>query len=344
MNKKFIIKLFISAAIITCYVACDGGKNKPVTNENKNQIQEINYLSSWSDSTRQLIETWMKMVTDTNASTYIPVTDRIAVFDNDGTLWPEQPVPNQFIFAMDNLKELSSGHPEFKKDPLMNDLLNGNMASLKRAGIPGLLKLIDVTHNNQTEKEFRNSVLNWIDTAKDQRFGRLYKKIVYQPMIELLNYLRANDFKTFIVSGGGADFMRPWAEDTYGIPPYQVIGSYGEVAYDVANGNPRIKKLSGAPFIDDKEGKPVAIHRFIGKVPVFCAGNSDGDQAMLQYTGGSRYKSFGLILHHTDSVREYKYDLKTLSGHLETTLIEAKEKNWLVVDMEKDFKKIFAFE
>ena len=163
-------------------------------------------------------------------------------------------------------------------------------------------------------------------------------------MVELLNSLRANDFKTFIVSGGGADFMRPWCEEAYGIPPYQVIGSYGELRYDVVDGKPVITKVAGEPFIDDKTGKPLAIHRFIGKVPVFCAGNSDGDQAMMQYTSSSKYKSLCLIVHHTDSVREYRYDLKTLSGHLETTLVEAKEKNWLVVDMKNDFNRIFLFD
>jgi hypothetical protein len=213
-----------------------------------------------------------------------------------------------------------------------------------KAGVPGLLKLIDASHNNQTEAEFTRALKNWMATAKDKKFDKPYNEVIYQPMVELLDYLRDNNFKTFIVSGGGADFMRPWTEETYGIPPYQVIGSYGEVKYEVVDGKPVITKISGTPYVDDKAGKPMAIHRFIGKVPVFCAGNSDGDQAMMQYTSGSKYKSFCVILHHTDSVREYQYDLKTLSGHLETALVEAKEKNWLVVDMKKDFKKIFAFE
>jgi hypothetical protein len=163
-------------------------------------------------------------------------------------------------------------------------------------------------------------------------------------MLELLDYLRAHGFKTFIVSGGGADFMRVWTEEVYGIAPYEVVGSYGELAYEVKNGKPVITKVQGDLYIDDKAGKPVAIHRFIGKVPVFCGGNSDGDQAMMQYTSGSPYKSLCVLLHHTDAAREYEYDLKTLSGHLESALVEAKEKNWLVVDMKTDLKRIFDFE
>ena len=255
-----------------------------------------------------------------------------------------QHFPNQLMFAIDNLRALALTHPEFQKDAVLKGVLDGDIGLLKKAGIPGLLKLINASHNNQTEAAFSRAVLNWADTAKDKKFGKLYKEVIYQPMVELLNYLRAHDFKTFIVSGGGADFMRPWCEEAYGIPPYQVIGSYGELRYDVVDGKPVITKVAGEPFIDDKTGKPLAIHRFIGKVPVFCAGNSDGDQAMMQYTSSSKYKSLCLIVHHTDSVREYRYDLKTLSGHLETTLVEAKEKNWLVVDMKNDFNRIFLFD
>lgn len=308
-------------------------------------VQTSDPLPSWNDGAKKqsIIDFVKNSVLEGNAD-FIPVADRIAVFDNDGTLWPEQPVPNQLIFAIDNLRKLAESHPEFKKDEVLNGLLNDDLGPLKKSGIPGLLKLINASHNNQTETEFANSVKAWADTAKDEKFGKLYKEIVYQPMVELLEYLRDNEYKTFIVSGGGADFMRPWCEEAYGIPPYQVIGSYGEVKYEVLDGKPVITKIAGSPFVDDKSGKPIAIHRFIGKVPVFCGGNSDGDQAMMQYTTGSKYRSMCIILHHTDSLREYKYDVKTLSGHLETALVEAKEKNWLVVDMKNDFKKIFSFE
>ena len=301
-------------------------------------------LGSWNDAPRQRIESWVKEVTDSTSPKFIPIADRIAVFDNDGTLWPEQPVPTQAIFAIDNLKAISPSHPEFQKDPVLGGILMGDLGPMKKQGVKGLLKLINASHNGQSEEMFNSAVRNWIDTARDTKFGRLYKEIIYQPMVELLSYLRANEFKTFIVSGGGADFMRVWSEEVYGIPPYQVIGSYGDLKYEVRDGKPIITKLSGEVYVDDKEGKPLAIHRFIGKVPVFCGGNSDGDQAMMQYTQGSKYVSLNLIVHHTDSTREFKYDVKTLSGHLESAMIEAKEKNWLVVDMATDWKKVFAFQ
>jgi phosphoglycolate phosphatase-like HAD superfamily hydrolase len=303
-----------------------------------------NALPSWADTPANRIISWVKLVTDTSSPDFIPIADRIAVFDNDGTLWPEQPVPNQAAFAFSNLRALAPKHPEWQKDPVLNGILKGDLDPMEKAGAKGLLKVLNASHTGQTEEAFNKAVSNWIDTAKDAKFSRLYKEVIYQPMVELLAYLRANGFKTFIVSGGGADFMRVWTEEAYGIAPYEVIGSYGQAKYEVVEGKPVITKITGEFYNDDKAGKPVAIHRFIGKVPVFCGGNSDGDQAMMQYTSGSKYKSMCMILHHTDSTREYAYDVKTVSGHLETALAEAKERNWMVVDMKKDFKKIFAFQ
>ncbi|MGB4772303.1 MAG: HAD family hydrolase [Chitinophagaceae bacterium] len=301
-------------------------------------------LPSWNEATAQRISQWVSAATDTASPSFIPVADRIAVFDNDGTLWPEQPYPNQLQFAFNYLKALAPSHPEWKKDPVINGLLNNDYEPMKKAGMKGLGKVMAMTHSGMSTDSFTYAVKQWIDTARDQRFGKRYKELVYQPMLELLEYLRSHQFKTYIVSGGGADFMRPWTEEVYGIPPYQVIGSYGEVKYEVKNDKPVLTKLAGDFYMDDKAGKPVAIHRFIGKTPVFCAGNSDGDQAMMQYTHGSPYKSFCLIVHHTDEKREYAYDLKTLSGHLETALQEASQKNWLVVNMKTDWKKVFPFE
>jgi haloacid dehalogenase-like hydrolase len=301
-------------------------------------------LSAWADTPRARLEAWTKAVTDSSSKDFIPVADRIAVFDNDGTLWPEQPVPNQAAFALDMLRALAPAHPEWKKNPVLSGAIEGDMALLRKAGINGLLELVSASHNNLTTDSFNVSVRNWIDSAKDRKFNRLYKDVIYLPMVQLLSYLRAHGFKTFIVSGGGADFMRVWSDEAYGIAPYQVIGSYGALKYEVVDGKPIITKLPGDIYVDDKAGKPVAIHRFIGKVPVLCGGNSDGDQAMMQYTTGSRYKSLCILLHHTDGDREFAYDTKTLSGHLETALVEAKEKNWMVVDMKRDFRKIFAFE
>ena len=301
-------------------------------------------LASWADAPRQRIEDWVNEVTDSSSRNFIPVSDRIAVFDNDGTLWPEQPVPTQLIFAIENLRAIAPAHPEFNKDPILKSVINGDLEPMKKAGLKGLAKVAAASHFGQSADTFSASVRKWVDTAIDKHFGKRYKDVIYLPMAELLAYLRDKGFKTFIVSGGGADFMRVWSEEAYGIPPYQVVGSYGDLTYALKDGKPVVTKQSGELFADDKEGKPVAIHRFIGKVPVFCGGNSDGDQAMMQYTHGSRYKSMNLIVHHTDSLREYKYDKNTHSGHLETALVEAKEKNWLVVDMSKDWKKIFSFE
>jgi phosphoglycolate phosphatase-like HAD superfamily hydrolase len=336
-SMVFVVIAALTISCIQLQAKPGSGKSKPdgVTDP----------LPSWNAGpSKQAIIDYVTRTTKKGSADFIPVSDRIAVFDNDGTLWPEQPLPNEFVFSIDNLKALAPAHPEFQKDPVLNGLLNGDREPLMKAGMPGMLKLINASHNNQTDDEFNRAVRTWIDTAKEKKFGRLYKEVIYQPMVELLNYLRAHDFKTFIVSGGGVDFMRVWSEEAYDIPPYQVIGSYGDLKYEVLNGKPVITKLPGVPFIDDKTGKPLAIHRFIGKVPVFCAGNSDGDQAMMQYTSGNKYKSCCIIIHHTDPVREYQYDLKTLIGHLETALVEAKEKDWLVIDMKNDFKKVFPFE
>ncbi len=301
-------------------------------------------LASWQPETRGRILKWIREATDSTSANFIPEADRIAVFDNDGTLWPEQPVPNQLAFAVDLLKVLSGQHPEWQKDADLKAYLNNDMAGIQKSGKKGLLKVMGLSHSNMTETVFNDHVQNWVDTAKDKKFGRRYLDLVYQPMLELLEELRKNGFKTFIVSGGGADFMRVWTEKVYGIPPYQVIGSYMGAKFELKDSIPVITKVSEDVFFDDKAEKPVAIHRFIGKVPVFCGGNSDGDLAMMQYTATSKYKTMNVLMHHTDSVREYRYALKTISGHLEQALVEAKAKNWVVVDMEKDLKRIFPFQ
>jgi len=337
--KKILLILILLSGI--CFTSCENGKKEVLKNNSASSKSETVNLNSWADEPRQKIEAWVKSVTDSSSKNYIPVADRIAVFDNDGTLWPEQPLPIQIVFAIDNLRLLAPKHPEWQQDSVLNGVITNNFEPLKKSGAKGLTKLVDASHNGMTEDEFNTAVQNWIYTARDMKFKKPYTELVYKPMIELLSYLKANGFTNFIVSGGGADFMRVWTEKVYDIPPYRVIGSYGNLNYEITDGKPVITKLSGDIYADNKEGKPVAIHRFIGKVPVFCGGNSDGDQAMMQYTSGSKYKSFCLLIHHTDSVREYKYDLVTLSGHLETALVEAKEKNWMVVDMQKDFKTIF---
>ncbi len=335
------VSIFFALIILaSCFSSCQ--RNKPLSA--LKDTGQAAALASWAETPSQVIESWVKAVTNTASPDFIPEADRIAVFDNDGTLWPEQPVPTQFLFAIDYLKVRAKENPGWKKDPVLKAALDEGMGSLRKIDETGLEKVMVVSHSGITEQQFSEAAHRWIDTTLDSRFGKPYKQVVYQPMLELLQYLRENGFKTFIVSGGGADFMRPWTEEVYGIPPFQVVGSYEEAAYELRDGNPVIIKTAGKLFFDDAAAKPVAIHRFIGKVPVFCSGNSDGDQAMMQYTSGSKYKSLCVLLHHTDSIREYAYDVKTLSGHLETALEEAKLKNWLVIDMQKDFKKIFPFE
>ena len=339
-GRCFMYGIFV---FLLSTVSCRQSTETAVSNITEPNVMPL-ALTAWADSPRIRIENWIKAITDSTSPDFIPVGDRIAVFDNDGTLWPEQPVPNQAAFAFDYIKAASPSHPEWKKNPVLNGVIEGNMAPLQKAGLKGLFEVVNISHSNVTTEAYSQSVRQWIDTAKDRKFNQRYKDIVYLPMVQLLEHLRTNGFKTFIVSGGGADFMRVWCEEAYGIPPYQVIGSYGQLKYELAGGKPTITKLEGEVYVDDKAGKPAAIHRFIGKVPVLCGGNSDGDQAMMQYNSGSPYKSLCILLHHTDDVREYAYDKKTLSGHLETALDEAHTKGWMVVDMKRDFRKIFAFE
>ncbi|WP_229802498.1 HAD family hydrolase [Echinicola pacifica] len=336
---------FLPVIIALIFSACQGTPSDVPTAEEPSSNPKITgqtmRLASWQAEPRQKILTWLNRVTDDQSSDFVPVNDRIAVFDNDGTLWPEQPFPNQLVFTIDMLKAQWKDHPEWAKNKIYSDLVNGNMEVLKSMGMKELVALLQDTHNSRTEDEFNASVRNWADTATNKKFERRYIDLVYQPMLELLDVLREHDFETFIVSGGGADFMRVWAEEKYGIPPYQVIGSYGEVKYEVVDGKPVLSKVPGNLYIDDKGGKPQAIHRFIGKKPIFAAGNSDGDQAMLQYTSSSNYRSFCMLLRHTDAEREFAYEKHTASGHLETALVEADEKGWLVVDMKNDFKQVF---
>ncbi|HEX5000966.1 MAG TPA: HAD family hydrolase [Bacteroidia bacterium] len=338
--KTTAFRNFLLMAVFFLNTSCN---KRPAENQSSPTAELIqpSALPSWDSIPGERILNWVKQVTDSASADFIPVEDRIAVFDNDGTLWPEQPVPNQLIFAIDLLKTRAPEHPEWQKDKLLNSVLNNDLSLLKSSGVSGLIKLVNASHGNISESDFNRSARNWIDTARDSRFNYLYKEMAYVPMIELLEHLRRNGFTTFIVSGGGADFMRVWSMEAYGIPSYQVIGSYGDLKFQLTNGRAEIIKTDGNIYVDDKAGKPVAIHRFIGKIPVFCGGNSDGDQAMMEYTSSNKYKTMCMLLHHTDSIREYAYDINTLSGHLETALEEAKTSGWLVVDMEKDFKKIF---
>jgi phosphoglycolate phosphatase-like HAD superfamily hydrolase len=270
----------------------------------------------------------------------VPPAQRIATFDNDGTLWAEQPMYFQFLFALDRVKALAPQHPEWKDKEPFASLLKGDLKGALAGGEPALLAIIAETHSGMTTEEFERIVADWLRTARHPRFKRPYNELVYQPMLELLRYLRANGFKTYITSGGGVEFMRVFAERAYGIPPEQVIGSSGKTKFELRDGKPVLVKLPALDFLDDKEGKPIAIQRHIGRRPIAAFGNSDGDLAMLQWTCAGKGARFCLFVRHTDAEREWNYDVTPL-GKLEKGLVEANARGWTVVDMKKDWKTIY---
>jgi hypothetical protein len=302
-------------------------------------------LSSWNDGTaKKSIIDFVARVTSQGAD-FVPPAERIATFDNDGTLWTEQPVYFQLAFALDRVRALAPHHPEWKSEQPFKALLEKDMQAFAATGENGLLQIMAVTHAGMTTDEFSRTVLDWIATARHPRFNRPYTELAYQPMLELLDYLRANGFKTFVVSGGGVEFMRPWMERVYGIPPEQVVGSSGMVKFQMAaNGRPELQKLAEIEFVDDGPGKPVGINRFIGRRPIFAFGNSDGDLQMLQWTAGGEGPRFAGLVHHTDAEREYAYDRQSKIGKLDEALDEAAAKEWTVVDMKRDWKTIFPSE
>ncbi|MEN6370536.1 MAG: HAD family hydrolase [Armatimonadota bacterium] len=296
-------------------------------------------LPSWVDNpTKESIIQFVKAATYKGSQNYIPPEERIAVFDNDGTLWTEQPMPFQFAFAIDRVKALAPQHPEWKNEQPFKAILENDRSYAAKATQQDIGKVMMATHAGMTTDEFQNTVLSWIRTANNPRFQRPYTDLVYQPMLELLTYLRANGFRTFIVSGGTSDFMRPWVENVYGIPPEQVVGSSLVTEYTAENGKPVLKILPKIDFIDNGAGKPVGIHKFIGRRPVMAAGNSDGDLQMLQYTAGGSGIRKMLLIHHTDANREYAYDKGA-----EEALKAAKENGWTVVDMKNDWNVIYPF-
>ena len=302
-------------------------------------------LPSWnSGPAKQAILDFVAKVTDPDSKEFVPAPERLAVFDNDGTLWPENPMPFQLSFALDELKRRLPDEPAWKDDPMVQAALAGDLPTLLADHYKGLFHIIDLTGSGMTTEEFADRVRAWFANAKHPRFDRPYDQLAYQPMLEVLEFLRANGFKTCIVSGGGADFMRVFAERVYGIPPEQVIGSNTRTVFELRDSGPVLVKTMKDLFIDDKSGKPVAIHQFLGRRPIACFGNSDGDKAMLEYTTiNNPYPSFGLIVHHTDADREYAYDSSPKSsGKLVEALADAPKRGWIVVDMKADWKKIFT--
>lgn len=302
-------------------------------------------LPSWNEGqTKQQILDFVKDVTTASSANFVPTGERIATFDNDGTLWSEQPAYFQLLFAIDRIKALAPEHPEWKTQMPFKAVLENDMAALAGSGEKGLIQLVMASHAGMTTSEFEKIVKDWIATSQHPRFKRPFTDLVYQPMLELLTYLRANAFKTFIVSGGGIEFMRPWVEKIYGIPPEQVIGSTIKVKFELRNGTPVLVRLPEIDFIDDKVGKPVAIHKFIGRRPIAAFGNSDGDLQMLQWTAGGKGPSLMGIVHHTDADREWAYDRKSHIGQLDKALDEGKARGWTFADMKKDWKVIFPFQ
>jgi phosphoglycolate phosphatase-like HAD superfamily hydrolase len=299
-------------------------------------------LPSWNDGkSKQAIVDFVAKVTKEGSPDFVAPAERIATFDNDGTLWAEQPLYFQFIFALDRVKTLAPQHPEWKTKEPFASLLKGDLKGALAGGEPALLAIVGGTLAGLTTDEYAAIVKDWLATAKNPKTGKLYTDMVYQPMVELLAYLRANGFKTFIVSGGGNEFMRTFAEKAYGVPPEQVIGSSGKLAFQMIDGKPALVKLPELFFYDDKEGKPVAIQQFIGRRPIAAFGNSDGDLQMLQWTCEAPGTRFCLYVHHTDAVREFAYDRKSSIGHLDKGLDEAAAQGWTVVDMKNDWKTVF---
>ncbi len=300
-------------------------------------------LPSWNNGpSKNAITTFITAVTDKSSPDYVQPSERIAVFDNDGTLWSEQPVYFQLFFAMDRVKKLAVDHPEWNTQQPFQAVLEGDMETLAASGEKGLLELVMATHAGMTSDEFTEIVKQWLQTAEHPTLKKAYTKLVYKPMLELLDYLRANEFKTFIVSGGGIEFMRPWTEEVYGIPPEQVVGSSIVSKFVMKDGKPVLVREAKLNFIDDKEGKPVGINQHIGRRPIFAFGNSDGDLQMLQYTTlGTTGKRFAGIVHHTDGEREFAYDRDSHVGRLDRALTEAKANGWTVVDMKKEWKVVY---
>ena len=302
-------------------------------------------LPSWNDTAaKQSIVKFVERVTREGSPDFVPAPERIATFDNDGTLWAEQPIYFQVLFMADRVKALAPQHPDWTTKEPFASLLKGNLAGLTAGGEAGVAELITVTHSGMTTDEFSRLVSDWIGRAKHPKSGRLLTEMIYQPMRELLDYLRANGFKTFIVSGGGIEFMRPWTERVYGIPPEQVVGSTGANQYEIRNGKPVLVKLPKLVLNDDKDGKPVGIQRHIGRRPIAAFGNSDGDLQMLQWTCIADGPRFCLYVHHTDAQREWAYDRESHIGKLDKGLDEAKARGWTVVDMKRDWTKIFAYQ
>jgi phosphoserine phosphatase len=302
-------------------------------------------LPSWNEGpAKTAIVAFVARVTKEFGPDFVPIAERIATFDNDGTLWSEQPVYFQLAFTRDRIRALADKHPEWREQPPYKAVIEGDLRPALAGSTRDRLEIIAASHAGMTTDEFARIVRDWLATARHPRFNRPYTDLVYLPMQELLAYLRANGFKTYIVSGGGVEFMRPWTEKVYGVPPEQVVGSTIKVKYEVREGEPVLMRLGEVEFVDDKAGKPEGIHRSIGRRPIAAFGNSDGDYEMLRWTTSGTGARLGLIVHHTDAVREWAYDRQSSVGRLGKALDDAFNRGWIVMDMKKDWKRIYPFE
>jgi len=302
-------------------------------------------LPSWCEgSTKDSLLQFVARVTAEGGVEYLPQLERIAVFDNDGTLWSEKPFYFQLAFALDRVKALSAEHPNWSEQQPFKAVLEDDIDALLEGGMQAILEVLKVTHGGNTTDEFEAIVCDWITNARHPRSGRLYTEMIYQPMLELLEYLRSNDFRTYIVSGGGIESMRAWVEQVYRIPPEQVIGSSIETKFEMRESVPVLVRIPKIDFVDDNEGKPVGIQRFIGRRPTMAFGNSDGDHQMLQWTAAGDGARFMGLVHHTDAEREWAYDRDSLVGRLDKALEEARDKSWTVVDMARDWKVVYPWE
>jgi len=299
-------------------------------------------LASWNEgAAKKAILEFVAAVTDKTSKDYVEPAERIATFDNDGTLWVEYPMYTQVLFAFDRIKALAPQHPEWKTTQPFKALLEGDMKTVGASGMKGLMEIVIASHTGMTAAEFEQEVSTWLATTKQTKFKRLYTELIYQPQLELLAYLRANGFKTFIVSGGGIAFMRPISEKTYGIPPEQVVGSSVVTEFKLKDGKPTLERMPKIDFINDKAGKPVGIYQHIGRRPILAFGNSDSDMQMIEYTTAGEGRRLGLFVHHTDADREYAYDRKSHVGTLDKALDQADASGWIIVDMKKDWGKVF---
>lgn len=315
-------------------------KEESQTTEKTQKVETV--LPSWNDgASKDKIIQFVEKTTNPSNSDFVPENKRIAVFDNDGTLWAENPIYFQLYYAIDFIKKHAEEHPEWSENPTLNAILQDDLHGASEGGMKALAEIIKVSHAGMTEDQFSSSVREWLQSSTHPETGKPFTKMIYNPMVELLEFLRENGYKTFIVSGGGIDFLRVWAEEAYGIPPYQVVGSSLKAEYKEFEGKNQIIKLPELDFFDDKEGKPVGIHQNIGMKPIIAAGNSDGDYKMLEYTTVGDGQSLGIYIHHTDSVREYAYDRNSHIGQLNKGLDDAEKMGWIVVDMAKDWKTIY---